>query len=40
MEIEALRSRLKEIGAKKITRGGRWYWILKPDIKRGEVVKI
>jgi predicted nucleotidyltransferase len=40
MEIEALRSRLKEIGAKKITRGGRWYWILKPDIKRGEVVKV
>jgi hypothetical protein len=40
LEIEAVRSRLKKIGAKKITRGGRWYWILKPDIKRGEVVEV
>ena len=39
-EIEALHNKLKGIGANKIKRGGKWYWILKPDIKRGEVVEV
>lgn len=40
IEIEALQGRLKEIGAKKIEHAGKWYWILKPGIKRGEVVEV
>ncbi|MGB9700892.1 MAG: nucleotidyltransferase domain-containing protein [Thermodesulfobacteriota bacterium] len=40
-EIDILRQRLKELGAKKvILDNGRWYWILKPDIKWGEEVTI
>jgi len=38
-EMDVLRRRLQELGAKKvILEGGRWYWILKPDIKWGEKV--
>lgn len=40
LELEALQARLKELGAKRIERGGKWYWILKPGIKRGEVVEV
>lgn len=40
-EIELLRQRLNELGAKKvILENGRWYWILKPGIKWGEEVRI
>ncbi len=35
-ELEKLRKRLEELGGKKI--GG--FWVLKPDIKAGEVVKL
>lgn len=38
--IERLRSRLKELGSKRVFRGNRWYWIMKPDIKHGEVFEI
>ena len=38
-EMDLLRRRLQELGAKKvILEGGRWYWILKPGIKWGEKV--
>jgi predicted nucleotidyltransferase len=38
-EMNILRRRLQELGAKKvILEGGRWYWILKPQIKWGEKV--
>lgn len=38
-EMDELKRRLQEIGAKKvILEGGRWYWILKPEIKWGEKV--
>jgi predicted nucleotidyltransferase len=40
LEIEALHSRLKEIGAKKLEHNGKWYWILKPGIRRGEVIEV
>lgn len=40
LEIKSMRRRLNETGAKKIERGRKWYWILKPDIKRGEAVEI
>ncbi len=33
--------RLSSLGAKKVKVGeGRWYWILKPDIKFGEMIQI
>lgn len=38
-EMDVLKKRLQEVGAKKvILERGRWYWILKPDIKWGEIV--
>lgn len=40
-EIEKIKSRMKELGSRKVfLEGNRWYWILKPDIKRGEVVHL
>jgi hypothetical protein len=40
-EMDKLRKRLRELGAKKvILEDGRWYWILKPGLKKGEVVVI
>ncbi|MEM0011314.1 MAG: hypothetical protein QW424_03010 [Candidatus Bathyarchaeia archaeon] len=38
--LDRLRRRLEELGAKRVWVGNRWYWILKPNIKFGEVVKI
>ena len=38
--LENLRKRLKELGAKRVKLGRRWYWILKPDYKFGEVIEI
>lgn len=38
-EMDLLRNRLRDLGARKVILGkGRWYWILKPDIKWGENV--
>lgn len=34
------KKRLDKLGAKRIVQGERWYWILKPDYKWGEVVEI
>lgn len=40
-EIEKIRERMRELGSKRVfLENGRWYWILKPDIKWGEIVKI
>ncbi|MBS7610255.1 nucleotidyltransferase domain-containing protein [Candidatus Bathyarchaeota archaeon] len=38
--LKRLRKRLEELGAKRIWIGNKWYWILKPSIKFGEVVEI
>jgi len=38
--IDKLKRRLEELGAKRIWVGGKWYWLLKPDIKFGEIVDI
>jgi len=35
-----LASRLSEMGARKIWRGGSWHWVLKPDYREGEVFDI
>ncbi|HDH87617.1 MAG TPA: nucleotidyltransferase domain-containing protein [Desulfobacteraceae bacterium] len=38
--LENVRNRLKELGSKRISMGKRWYWILKPDYRFGEVIRI
>ncbi len=38
--LERLRTRLKELGAKRIWKGNAWYWDLKPDYKPGEVIEL
>ena len=39
-ELDRLRERLRELGAEKIKHKDSWFWILKPDVKLGEEVKI
>ena len=38
--IAKLRARLKALGAKRVWKDSAWYWILKPDIKAGEVFEV
>lgn len=38
--IARLRKRLKELGSKRIWIKDKWYWLIKPDIRFGEVVNI
>ena len=36
--LEQLRKRLTELGSKRVfLEDGSWYWLLKPDLKKGEV---
>lgn len=35
-----LRRRLEKLGAKRIWRGTTWYWDLKPDYRRGEIIHL
>lgn len=39
-EIDKVRKKLRELGARKVEREGSWFWILKPDLKLGEKVEI
>jgi predicted nucleotidyltransferase len=38
--LERLRSRLQELGARRIRFGNAWYWELKPDLRPGEVFSL
>jgi len=38
--LKGFKKRLDKLGAKRIVRGDRWYWILKPDYRRGETFEI
>jgi uncharacterized protein len=39
--LSGLRARLRELGSKRIwDEEGGWYWDLKPDYRRGEIVEI
>ncbi|HAZ31820.1 MAG TPA: hypothetical protein DCY61_03865 [Dehalococcoidia bacterium] len=38
--LENVRNKLKELGSKRISMGKKWYWILKPDYRFGEVIRI
>ena len=39
-ELERVKERLKELGARRVKSKSGWYWILKPGAKLGEVIKI
>lgn len=40
-KLEGLRRRLKELQARKVVlASGKWYWELKPEVRRGEVVEL
>ena len=35
--LAGMKARLDELGARRVYQDRRWYWILKPDFKPGEV---
>ena len=39
-EIDRLRRRLRELGARRVETEEGWYWELKPGTKMGEVIRI
>jgi len=39
-ELNKIREKLRELGAKKIRDNDSWFWILKPDVKLGEEVEL
>jgi hypothetical protein len=38
--LERLRKRLDELGSKRMRMGRKWYWLLKPDYRFGEVIEL
>jgi predicted nucleotidyltransferase len=38
--LERLRRKLRELGARRVWRGKRWHWVLKPEVRVGEVEEI
>jgi len=38
--LEELKEKLKKLSSKRIWRGNAWYWILKPDLKPGEIIEL
>lgn len=38
--LDDLRQRLRRLGSKRVWVGTRWYWDLKPDYKRGEIIHL
>jgi len=38
--LDRLRERLKELGSQRVWKGKMWYWVLKPDIKPGEIITL
>jgi len=38
--LETLRERLRELGSQRIWKGESWYWVLKPDLRPGEVFEL
>jgi predicted nucleotidyltransferase len=38
--LDRLRARLRQLGARRVRRGGGWYWELKPDLRPGEVFTV
>lgn len=38
--LARLKRRLNELGARRVWMGRKWYWVLKPDAKFGEIIKL
>lgn len=38
--LDALRGRMRELGSRRVRRGDMWFWDLKPDFRRGEVIEL
>jgi len=38
--LEDLRGRLRRLGSRRIWTGTSWYWDLKPDYRRGEIIRL
>lgn len=38
--LERLRARLKALNSVRIWRGSNWHWVIKPDLKPGEVFEL
>ena len=38
--LARLKRRLDELGARRVWMGRKWYWVLKPDARFGEVIEI
>lgn len=38
--LDSLRSRLRQLGARRIRRGNARHWVLKPDLKPGEIFEL
>jgi predicted nucleotidyltransferase len=38
--LDRLRRRLEELGSQRVWRGNAWHWVLKPDLKPGEVFEL
>jgi hypothetical protein len=38
--LEDLRQRLRRLGSRRVWVGKQWYWDLKSDYRRGEIIRI
>ena len=38
--LEGFRQRLDRLGARRVWRGNAWHWVLKPDLRPGEVIEL
>jgi predicted nucleotidyltransferase len=38
--LEDLRKRLRRLGSRRVWEGNTWYWDLKPDYRRGEIIRL
>lgn len=38
--LDSLREKLQAMGAVRVRRGSTWHWVIKPDLKPGEVFEI
>lgn len=39
-ELQKFSQKLKKLGAQRVWQGNAWYWDLKPDYKRGEIIEL
>jgi hypothetical protein len=38
--LEGLRQRLRVLGARRVRKGGGYYWLLKPDYRPGDKIQL